>query len=107
VLFGPPPFVDRHIRPLFLPSAVIDCVDFRIQPFAEHLASVLANIFALLEDVEDDDTKMAVFNTLGIVLQRGKLEVCMGVIANPSARGRNRAPNILGIKCDAGLVMCA
>lgn len=55
---------------------MIDCVDFRIQPLAEHLSSVLDNVFTLLDDVQDDDAKMRVFNTLGIVLQRGKSEVC-------------------------------
>jgi hypothetical protein len=84
---------------------VIDCVDFRIQPFAEHLASVLANIFALLEDVEDDDTKMAVFNTLGIVLQRGKPEV----IANHRQRNAIalQIPWAFLLKCDVGLVAYA
>ena len=55
---------------------VIDPFEFAAEPFMPYASNLLSKLMALTEEVELAETKMALLNTVSVIVKRMELHVC-------------------------------
>ena len=55
---------------------IIDPFEFTAEPFLPYASNILGNLMALTEEVELPETKMALLNTISVVVTKMELHVC-------------------------------
>ena len=55
---------------------VIDPFEFAAEPFVPYVPSILGSLMALIEEVELPDTKLALLNTISVIVTKMEQHVC-------------------------------
>ena len=55
---------------------VVDPFEFAAEPFVPYVPSILGSLMALIEEVELPDTKLALLNTISVIVTKMERHVC-------------------------------